>query len=115
MMTRRGFLSGTLVAAAGAGTALLVATPDEVAAFGKPLVGPVSVLQPELVPDAGSSVKCGEPVFNVQGRMIGIVTVFQITRQSQDVTPFAGMWQNFYVDGLVEVTYTVQGTGMTRI
>jgi hypothetical protein len=47
MISRRGFLTGTLVAAgaaATAGTALLKATPDEIQAFGKPLLGPVRLM-----------------------------------------------------------------------
>ena len=112
MIGRRGFLLGTLTAAAGAGTALLTATPQEVAAFGKPLVGPVSLFQPE--PEVSMSDPLGTAVFDREGRIIGFVSRMEVSNDMHDVTMRDDTYQSFS-PGLLRVRYEVDGTGYTPL
>lgn len=109
MISRRGFLVGTLTATAGAaGAAILHATPDEVAAFGKPLVGPVSLFQPDRAPSALDMA--GSMVFDRTGRAIGIVSRMEISNGMHDVTSWDSSVRS-YASGLLHVRYEVDGTG----
>lgn len=112
MMTRRGFLRGTLAAGAAAGTAILTASPEEIAAFGKPLAGPVAVMQPEpeLVESFRPMVDAGEFVYNHAGKAIGIVSDVSMERRALDITTW-GDTSPKYMAGQLEVRYTVVGTG----
>jgi len=118
MISRRGFLTGTLVAAgAAAGTALLKATPDEIKAFGKPLVGPVTLMQPEPVRIGDVVRPIGEPgefVYNHKGDIIGVVSEMVIERKPWDVTTYGSEYRA-YQSGLLEVHYKVVGTGFAQV
>jgi hypothetical protein len=117
-MTRRGFLTGTLVAAgAVAGTALLKATPEEIQAFGKPLLGPVTVMQPtpvkmgEVIQPLGEA---GEFVYNHKGAIIGVISEMVVERRPYDATPYGSEYR-VYQSGLLEVHYKVVGTGFATV
>jgi len=117
MLSRRGFLTGTLMAAATAGTALLTATPEEIQAFGKPLVGPVRVMQPDPIPivaDMRPMGEAGEFVYNHKGDIIGVISEMTVTREPIDVTSYGMDWRA-YRSGLLEVRYTVVGTGFAQV
>jgi hypothetical protein len=118
MISRRGFLTGTLVAAgAAAGTALLKATPSEIHAFGKPLLGPVRLMQPDPIP-IDATVRpmgeAGEFVYNHKGDIIGVITEMQVSRTLMDTTSWTSAYRT-YASGLLEVSYKVVGTGFAQV
>ena len=117
MIGRRGFLFGTLTAAAGAGTALLTATPHEVAVFGKPLLGPVSLFQPEPDPSVWADIRplgaAGKFVYNHKGEAIGVISEMAVERRPVETTSWGSEYR-YYARGLLEVRYNVVGTGFAQ-
>jgi hypothetical protein len=112
MMNRRSFLTGTLMAGAAAGTALFTATPSEVEAFGRPLIGPVTLMDRMPLPD--SIVRAGELVFNHQGKPIGVIEQMTVSRNLIESHTFGSLYTQD-VPGLTGVEYRVIGTGPCRI
>jgi hypothetical protein len=113
MMNRRSFLTGTLVAAGTvAGTALFTAIPLEVEAFGKPLLGPVTMMGRTLTLDGFA--QAGELVFNHKGDVIGVIDQMTVTRPMVDITGVGASWGS-YTSGLLRVEYHVVGTGPVKV
>jgi len=112
MMNRRSFLTGTLMAGVSAGTALFTATPSEVEAFGRPLIGPVTLMDRMPLPD--SIVQAGELVFNHQGKPIGVIEQVTVSRGLIESHAFDSPYTQG-VTGHISVEYRVIGTGPCRI
>ena len=111
-MNRRGFLLGSLTAAVGAGVAVLQATPTEIAAYGHPLVGPVTVHPLTDTADATWDPP-GMLVYDKNGRPLGCVTEMVTQVERYEVSS----WDNPYASygpGLMTTRYTVIGMGRPR-
>ena len=104
-LSRRGFLTG-IVKAAAAAELVITATPADVSLFGKGQQVKTGVLEPDL----GYGASLGEILFNSKGRPVGVVAGIHHDVATIDVTSHTDEFVRLQPAGIT-TTLTVVGRG----